>query len=328
MRKFKASKQEMHGSGERYTVRKKMMTFGALLGSLELGLIYSVLALGVFLSFRTLNMPDLTVDGSVVTGMAISAVICAGGGNPFLALIAAFAGGALAGLITGLLHTKLKIQAILAGILVMMAAYSVNLRIMGKTPNIPLTKSETIYKLADALMAPAYAGILLNLVILAIIIAVLYLFLQTRLGLVFRATGDNEDMVKACGVSCDSMKLMGLAISNGFVGLAGGMLAQNQAFADINSGVGMMVIGLASVILGEVIFGTKTLLRKLVAAALGAVVYRIIMAQALYMGMETTDMKLVSAAIVAIALSLGLLGEKGSSLRLKQKMTKKGGAER
>lgn len=305
-----------------------MMTFGALLGSLELGLIYSVLALGVFLSFRTLNMPDLTVDGSVVTGMAISAVICAGGGNPFFALIAAFIGGALAGLVTGLLHTKLKIQAILAGILVMMAAYSVNLRIMGKTPNIPLTKSETIYKLADALMAPAYAGILLNLVILAIIIAVLYLFLQTRLGLVFRATGDNEDMVRACGVSCDSMKLMGLAISNGFVGLAGGMLAQNQAFADINSGVGMMVIGLASVILGEVIFGTKTLLRKLVAAALGAVVYRIIMAQALYMGMETTDMKLVSAAIVAIALSLGLLGEKGSSLRLKQKMTKKGGAER
>lgn len=305
-----------------------MMTIGALLGSVELGLIYAVLALGVFLSFRTLNMPDLTVDGSIVTGMAVSAVICAADGNPFLALIAAFIGGALAGMVTGLLHTKLKIQAILAGILVMMAAYSVNLRIMGKTPNIPLTKNETIYKIADSLISPVYAGILLNLVILAIIIAALYLFLQTRLGLVFRATGDNEDMVKACGVSCDSMKLMGLAISNGFVGLAGGMLAQNQAFADINSGVGMMVIGLASVILGEVIFGTKTLLRKLVAAALGAVVYRIIMAQALYMGMESTDMKLVSAIIVAAALSLGLLGEKGSKLQLKQRLSKKGAAKR
>ena len=289
-----------------------MMTFGALLGSLELGMIYAVLALGVFLSFRTLNMPDLTVDGSIVTGMAISAVICAGGGHPLLALLGAFAGGCLAGLLTGLLHTKLKIQAILAGILVMMASYSVNLRIMGKTPNIPLTKSETIYKIADRLLPPQYAGIVLNLVLLAVIIAVLYLFLQTRLGFVFRATGDNEDMVKACGVSCDSMKLLGLALSNGLVGLAGGMLAQNQAFADINSGVGMMVIGLASVILGEVIFGTKTLLRRLIAAALGAVVYRILMAQALYLGMETTDMKLVSAAIVAVALSLGLLGEKGS----------------
>ena len=197
-----------------------------------------------------------------------------------------------------------------------MASYSVNLRIMGKTPNIPLTKSETIYKIADRLLPAQYAGIVLNLVLLAVIIAVLYLFLQTRLGFVFRATGDNEDMVKACGVSCDQMKLMGLAISNGLVGLAGGMLAQNQAFADINSGVGMMVIGLASVILGEVIFGIKTLLRRLIAAALGAVVYRILMAQALYLGMETTDMKLVSAAIVAVALSLGLLGEKGSKLQL------------
>ena len=305
-----------------------MMTFGALLGSLELGMIYAVLALGVFLSCRTLNMPDLTVDGSIVTGMAVSAVICAGGGNAFAALAGAFIGGALAGLATGLLHTKLKIQAILAGILIMMASYSVNLRIMGKTPNIPLTKSETIYKIADRLLDPTYGGIVMNLLLLAVIIAVLYLFLQTRLGFVFRATGDNEDMVKACGVSCDSMKLMGLAISNGLVGLAGGMLAQNQAFADINSGVGMMVIGLASVILGEVIFGTKTLLRRLIAAALGAVVYRIIMAQALYLGMESTDMKLVSAAIVAIALSLGLLGEKGSKLQLMQKFTKKGAEQK
>ncbi|MCI6012904.1 MAG: ABC transporter permease, partial [Firmicutes bacterium] len=223
-------------------------------------------------------------------------------------------GGAAAGLVTGLLHTKLKIQAILAGILVMLAAYSVNLRIMGKTPNIPLTKSVTVYKIADEMFPKKYAGILLGIIILAVIIAVLYLFLETRLGFVFRATGDNEDMVKACGVSCDNMKLLGLALSNGLVGLAGGLLAQNQAFADINSGTGMMVIGLASVILGEVIFGTKTLLRRLVAASLGAVLYRILLAQALYVGMESTDMKLVSAVIVVIALTLGLLGEKSSRL--------------
>ena len=291
-----------------------IMTFAAFLGSLELGMVYAVLALGVFLSFRTLNMPDLTVDGSIVTGMAISAVICAGGGNPFLALIGAALGGAAAGLVTGLLHTKLKIQAILAGILVMLAAYSVNLRIMGKTPNIPLTKSITVYKMADELLPPKYAGIVLGLIILALIIVLLYLFLETRLGFVFRATGDNEDMVKACGVSCDNMKLLGLALSNGLVGLAGGMLAQNQGFADINSGTGMMVIGLASVILGEVIFGTGTLMRRLVAAALGAVLYRILLAQALYVGMESTDMKLVSAIIVVIALTLGLLGEKSSKL--------------
>lgn len=291
-----------------------IMTFAAFLGSLELGMIYAVLALGVFLSFRTLNMPDLTVDGSIVTGMAISAVICSGGGNPFLALIGAALGGAAAGLITGLLHTKLKIQAILAGILVMLAAYSVNLRIMGKTPNIPLTKSTTVYKFTDGILPPKYAGIVLGMVILIIIIALLYMFLETRLGFVFRATGDNEDMVKACGVSCDNMKLLGLALSNGLVGLAGGLLAQNQAFADINSGTGMMVIGLASVILGEVIFGTKTLMRRLVAASLGAILYRILLAQALYVGMESTDMKLVSAIIVVIALTLGLLGEKSSKL--------------
>ena len=304
------------------------MTFGALLGSLELGMIYAILALGVFLSFRTLNMPDLTVDGSIVTGMAVSAMVCAGGGNPFLALIGAFIGGGFAGLATGLLHTKLKIQAILAGILVMMAAYSVNLRIMGKTPNIPLTKSETIYKIADRIMDPTYGGIIINVILLVLIITVLYMFLQTRLGFVFRATGDNEDMVKACGVSCDAAVALADALGDAAIGLAaaGGMLAQNQGFADINSGVGMMVIGLASVILGEVIFGTKTLLRRLIAASLGAVVYRIIMAQALYMGMESTDMKLVSAVIVAIALSLGLLGEKGSKLHLKLK--KKGAGQR
>lgn len=294
-----------------------MMTLTALLGAIELGTIYAVLALGVFLSFRTLNMPDLTVDGSIVTGMATSAVMCTAGINPYISLLGAFITGACAGLMTGILHTKLKIQAILAGILVMLASYSINLRIMGKTPNIPLTKTDTIYNMADKAMDPKYSGIILGLIILAIIILLLYLFLQTRLGFAFRATGDNEDMVRAAGVSGDSMKLMGLAISNGLVGLAGGMLAQNQAFADISSGTGMMIIGLASVILGEVVFGTSTLLRRLISASLGAILYRVIISQALYLGMESSDLKLVSAVIVAAALYLGLLGERGAKIRKK-----------
>ena len=295
-----------------------MMTMTALLGAIELGTIYAILALGVFISFRTLNMPDLTVDGSIVTGMATSAVLCVAGVNPYVALVGAFAAGACAGLLTGFIHTKLKIQAILAGILVMLASYSINLRIMGKTPNIPLTKSDTIYKMAGQIMPSKYSGIILGIIILVVIIALLYMFLQTRIGFVFRATGDNEDMVRAAGVSGDTMKLLGLALSNGLVGLAGGMLAQNQAFADINSGTGMMVIGLASVILGEVVFGMSTLLRRLIAASLGAILYRIIISQALYIGMESSDLKLVSAIIVAMALYLGLLGERGAKIRKKR----------
>ena len=295
-----------------------MMTMTALLGAIELGTIYAILALGVFISFRTLNMPDLTVDGSIVTGMATSAVLCVAGVNPYIALVGAFAAGACAGILTGFLHTKLKIQAILAGILVMLASYSINLRIMGKTPNIPLTKSDTIYKMAGQIMPSKYSGIILGIIILVVIIALLYMFLQTRIGFVFRATGDNEDMVRAAGVSGDTMKLLGLALSNGLVGLAGGMLAQNQAFADINSGTGMMVIGLASVILGEVVFGMSTLLRRLIAASLGAILYRIIISQALYIGMESSDLKLVSAIIVAMALYLGLLGERGAKIRKKR----------
>ena len=230
--------QEKHGG--------LVMTFGALLGSLELGMIYAILALGVFLSFRTLNMPDLTVDGSIVTGMAVSAMVCAGGGNPFLALIGAFIGGGFAGLATGLLAYKTENSGNSCG----------NPRndgsLFGEPENHGQNAEHPAYQKRNDIQnrrphawIRLYGGIIINVILLVLIITVLYMFLQTRLGFVFRATGDNEDMVKACGVSCDAMKLMGLAVSNGFVGLAGGMLAQNQGFADINSGVGMMVIGLS-----------------------------------------------------------------------------------
>ena len=286
-----------------------MITYAALLGAVELGMIYAILALGVFLSFRTLNIPDMTVDGSIVTGAAASAMICSLGGNPVLALAVSFILGSLAGVITALLNTKLKIQPLLAGILVMLGIYSINLRIMGNRANIALTKSDTLYKMAKNIFPKDYASLLIGAVILFIVIMLLYFFLNTRLGFALRATGDNEDMVRASGISSDNMKIMGLSLSNGIVGLAGGMLAQYQSYADIGMGVGMVVIGLASVIIGEAIFGSNSLFRRLIAVALGAILYRLIISFALNFGMAANDLKLVSAVIVTIALALGLMGE-------------------
>ncbi|WP_051280420.1 ABC transporter permease [Anaerovorax odorimutans] len=285
-----------------------LLTFAAFMGSLEQGMIYAILALGVFLSFRTLNLPDLTVDGSIVTGAAASAVICSIGGNPLLGLLLAFICGLLAGTVTALLNTKLKIQPLLAGILVMFGLYSINLRIMGSRPNIPLTRSDTLYKWAENSLHIEYPKLIMGVVILAIIIILFFFFLKTRIGFALRATGDNEDMVRAYAINSDGMKVLGLALSNGFVALAGGMLAQYQSFADVTMGTGMVVIGLASVILGEAIFGTKSLLRRLIAVSLGAVVYRLIIAQAFKLGLPTSDLKLVSAAIITIALAVGAFG--------------------
>lgn len=299
-----------------------------LLESLELGLIYSILALGVFLSFRTLNTPDLTVDGSIVTGAAISAVICTAAADMsphmqalmcILALADSFVLGMGAGAITALLNTKLKIQPLLAGILVMLGIYSINLRIQGKA-NVNLNNVPTIYRKADELFGGfEWSSIIIGVIIAAVIIALMYGFLNTRKGFALRATGDNEEMVRAYGISSDNMKLLGLAVSNGLVGLAGGMLAQYQGYSDVGMGVGMVVIGLASVIIGEVIFGTRSLIRRLIAVALGAVLYRMVIAIALYIGMPPTDLKLVSAIIVTIALSMGLLGENFSLFRKKDK---------
>jgi len=291
------------------------MTFITFMDSIELGLIYSVMALGVFLSFRTLNTPDLTVDGSMVTGMASSAVICSMGYSPWLGLLLSFVAGCLAGTVTALLNTKLKIQPLLAGILVMLGLYSINLRIMGGKSNIALTRSGTIYKSFNEFLDVRYSSLVLSLIVLAFITAGFYYFLKTRLGFALRATGDNDDMVRASGINSDAMRLIGLALSNGFVALAGGMLAQYQTFADVGMGVGMVVIGLASVIIGEVVFGTKTLLRRLIAVSLGAILYRTIIGFAFALGMPASDLKLISAIIVTFALSTGIMGEKFSLIR-------------
>ncbi len=295
------------------------MAIGAILGSIELGLIYAILALGVFLSFRTLNTPDLTVDGSIVTGMAASAMVCSAGGNPVLALLAAFTAGCIAGSVTALLNTKLGIQPLLAGILVMLGSYSVNLRIMGGKSNIAIIKADTVYKNFHELAPVEHSSLLLGLIILTIVTASFYYFLRTRLGFALRATGDNEDMVRASGINSSTMRLIGLALSNGMVGFAGGLLAQYQSVADAGMGVGMVVIGLASVIIGEAVFGTGSLMRRLIAVCLGAILYRMVISFAFNLGMPSTDLKLVSAAIVTIALSTGMMGEKYSIVTLIRK---------
>lgn len=279
-----------------------------LLGSVELGIIYAVMALGVFISFRTLNMPDLTVDGSFVLGAAVSAVMCSSG-HPQAALAVAFIAGCMAGCVTALLHTKLNIQPLLAGILVMLGLWSINLRVMGKA-NIPLINKTTVFNLLDGTAIEAYATMIIPVAIIIILMLLLYYFLKTELGLVIRATGDNEQMVRALGVNTDSTILTGLALANGLVALSGALIAQYQSFADITMGTGMVIIGLASVIIGEVIFGIKSLMRRLIAVVLGAMLYRLVIAAAYELGMPTNDFKLVSAIIVALALAMPIIKER------------------
>ncbi|HRY13783.1 MAG TPA: ABC transporter permease [Syntrophomonadaceae bacterium] len=297
------------------------MSFMAFQGSIELGIIYAIMALGVFLSFRTLNFPDLTVDGSFVTGAAFSAIFCVGG-YPELGLAVALLAGGLAGCVTALMHTKLEIQPLLAGILVMLGLYSVNLKIMGTRANIPLINKTTVFSLLDGTPLEEYAQLLIPLAILIILLLLLFLFLKTKFGFALRATGDNAQMVRALGVNTDTTILVGMALSNALVALAGALLAQYQSFTDIGMGIGMVVIGLASVIIGEVVFGTRSLMRRLVAVTLGAMLYRMIIAVALEMGMPATDLKLVSATLVALALAMPVIRKKAGYY--KRKMTAQG----
>jgi len=291
-----------------------LMNLATVLSSVELGVIYAIMSLGVFISFRTLNMPDLTVDGSFVLGAAVSAVLCTAG-RPLAGIILALAAGALAGSVTALLHTKLKIQPILSGILTMLALYSINLKVMGNRANIPLLNQKTIFNLPEWMPGPDYAALTISLLLLFTVMILLYFFLKTKIGLVLRATGDNEQMVRALGVSTDLTKLIGLALANALVALSGALIAQYQSFADVGMGIGMVIIGLASVIIGEAIFGTSNLLRRLIAVILGSIVYRLAIAFALELGMPPTDLKLISAVIVCAALSMPTIKEQLSLLQ-------------
>jgi len=280
------------------------MNLMLLWSTLILGLLYGLLVLGVFLTFRILNYADLSVDGSLPLGAAITAILIFNGTNPFLATLAAVPLGALAGLITGILHTRFSITPLLSGILTMIGLYSINLRIMGR-PNVPLLRHETIFDLfaSATVLSPQVSETIIALAVIVAVVVILYLFLNTELGQALRGTGDNEVMLRSLGVNTDRMKIMGLAISNALVALSGAMIAQYQGFADINMGIGMIIIGLASVIIGEVVLGVNSILGRLSAVVIGSILYRLAIALVLRISfIEYTDLKLFTALLVTIAL--------------------------
>ncbi|MFQ8599890.1 MAG: ABC transporter permease [Oscillospiraceae bacterium] len=281
------------------------MSLSTIQGAIELGLIFAIMSVGIFISFRVLNIPDLTIDGTFTLGTSVSAIF-AFHGMPVLGILLSIVCGALAGCVTGLLQTKLKIQPILAGILTMTALYSVNLRVMGQKPNLSLFDKPSIFAPLEKLFGD-YGNLVLIAAILLAVVAVLYWFLKTQLGMCLRATGDNEDMVRASSINSDAMKIMGLAVANALVSLAGAVLAQYQSFSDVGGGIGMMVIGLASIIVGEAIFGRGSILRSFIAVAAGAVLYRFVLTLVLQAGLPSGDLKLFSALLVTVAISIPVL---------------------
>ncbi|NCB31322.1 MAG: ABC transporter permease [Clostridia bacterium] len=271
-------------------------------GAVSQGILWGIMALGVFLTYKVLDYADLTVDGSLCTGGAVSAILITNGMDPLLTLFFATLAGMAAGAITGLLHTKLRIPAILSGILTQLALYSINMRIMGRA-NVPLLGQKTIITLQSIPQAIMVGGLFA-----LVVICILYWFFGTEVGCAIRATGNNGHMARAQGVNTDTMKLLGLTISNGLVGLSGALLSQYQGFSDVQMGRGAIVIGLASVIIGEVIVGKQAnFALRMGSIILGAVVYYIIIAFVLQAGLNTNDLKLFSAATVALALAIPAL---------------------
>ncbi|CDI65228.1 ABC transporter membrane spanning permease [Lactobacillus helveticus CIRM-BIA 101] len=283
------------------------------------GLLWGVLALGLFLTFRILNFPDMTVEGTFPFGAAICVSALVHGVDPMLATILAFLGGMLTGLVTGLLYTKGKIPVLLAGILTMTGVYSINLLILGKA-NVGLLNKATLLngKLLQKLPAN-FPTIVIVLLAAILIILLLALFLNTDLGQNFIATGDNENMARSLGINTDNMKILGLMISNGLIGLAGGLLAQNGGYADVNMGIGTMVIGLAAIIIGEVAYGDLSLTARLIAVVIGSIIYRLILLLVLQLGFSTNDFKLISAIILAICMMLPLFEKKFHTRKLLKK---------
>ena len=281
------------------------MSLFSLLGAIEIGLIFSLVALGVFISFRLLRFPDLTVDGSFPLGGAVCAVLISGGTNPWLATLAATAAGALAGLLTGWLNVRLKIMDLLASILMMIALYSINLRVMGG-PNIPLINDPTVFTLLQPEGMQDYIArpLLLFFIVIAAKLAMDWFF-STERGLAIRATGSNARMARSQGVNTGAMLLLGMAVSNALVGLAGALFAQTQGGADISMGIGTIVIGLAAVIVGESILPSRRIIYATLAVVIGAIVYRFFIALALnsdFIGLKAQDLNLVTALLVIVAL--------------------------
>lgn len=283
------------------------MTFYAALGAVEQGFVYGIMVIGVYLTFRILDFPDLTVDGSLPLGAAISAVAITHGVNPYLSLLFALAGGFFAGMVTAVLNTKFKILHLLASILTMIALYSINIRIMAG-PNVALLGQETVFDSVTRLGIPAhYAGLLIFGALALVVLAFIIWFLSTELGQVILATGDNPQMIRSLGVNTNTIIILGVGLSNALVALSGALVAQNQGAADVGMGIGTIVAGLASVIIGETVFGCNTMPRAFIAALLGSIVYRLAIALAL--GFEfgafrfnPSDLNLITAVLVIGAL--------------------------
>ncbi|MFV0412842.1 MAG: ABC transporter permease [Oscillospiraceae bacterium] len=296
-----------------------------LVGSVQLGFLYAVLALGVFISFRILNIPDLTADGSFTLGLSVSAVF-AMNGHALLGILVAVATGAAAGAITGFLQTKAGIHPVLAGILTMFGLQSINLFVMG-SPNISLIGKDTVFTLLQrvfSFLSGSAVRTLLPAVVCVAVVLALGWFFSTQLGLSIRATGSNEDMVRASSINVDGVKIIGFALSNALVAFSGGMMAQYQGYADSRGGVGIVTIGLASVIIGEVLFGKRGLLLGLASAAVGAVLYRLMLAFALKLQiLPTESFNLISAVIIGLALAVPAIKK-----RIQFVNAKKGGGRR
>lgn len=292
-----------------------------LIGAITIGLILSLLALGVYLSFRVFNFPDITAEGSLTLGAAIAAVMLVKGQDPLTATAVGFLGGAAAGALTGIIHTRFKIHGLLSGILVMTALYSINLHVMGKS-NVPLLNEKTFTTYAESagkkvfgakenlnilgwqIGVPDASVLLISLAGIIFVGGVLYVFFRTNLGTAIRATGDNPQMIRALGVNVDGMIILGLALSNGLIALSGALLAQYQGFADVQMGIGMVVWGLASVIIGEALVGTSSVGLLITGAVMGSVLFRLLVAIALRWGLNPNDLKLITAIFVFAALVL------------------------
>lgn len=281
----------------------------AIEGAVSQGVLWGLMTLGVYITFKILDFPDMTVDGSFALGGAVSAIMIVKGVNPWLALLPAMLAGMVAGAVTGILHTKVKIPGILAGILSMIALYSINIRIMGQANTSLLGESTVLTILGNIInVSTNNLALIIGIIVSIIVIFILYWFFGTELGSAIRATGNNEYMVRALGANTDTMKIIGLMLSNALVALSGAFVAQSQGYADVGMGQGTIVIGLASIIIGEVIFGNRfNFAYKLVSVIGGSIIYRIIIAVVLQLGMKSTDLKLLTAVIVAIALAIPVI---------------------
>lgn len=299
-----------------------MLSQIAFFGALETGLIYGLVAFGIYISFRVLDFPDLTVDGSFPLGAAVAAVLILGGWNPWLATLMAIVAGMAAGAVTALLNVKLNILNLLASILTMIALYSVNLRIMG-SPNLALLGETTVVTWWEDLFSPQnyyMAPVALFTVVAVVMLVLLWRFMKSEMGLSMRATGANPRMARAQGIATGGMIVLGVALSNGLVGMAGALFAQSQGAADVTMGVGVIVIGLASLIGGEALVTPRTVLRALIACVVGAIIYRLAIAFALnadVLGLQAQDLNLITAVLVTLAIVLP-----GFRTKLQARMTR------